>query len=207
MYAATLAIASASVPLALATPAWALMVLIATAAWVVVWWPTALRLYTLTSTIVIARDPASVFEFVSDLRNAPKYYFMYDQTVEKVTPGPIGPGTEFRGHVNLRVSTIPEIGQDTSFDGTERILEFEPNRRLVSTVSSGRRPNLDTTTFEEVAGGTRVTHRFEHLASYGSALYGVPLRSGAAHRRMKANRKLAWARAKQILESHGETTP
>jgi hypothetical protein len=205
-YAATILIASLSVSLALASPTLALVVISAAAVWVVFWWPVAARTFHLSSTVVIARDPASVFAFVSDFRNTPKYYFMYEQTVEKVTPGPIGRGTQFRAHVNFHEDQLPGGGQASSYDGVDEIVDFEPNRRLTSRVSSGRRRNLDTITFEEVGSATRVTHRFDYVHSYGGALYGMRLRNRATDRYMKANRDAAWARAKQILESHSETT-
>src|SRR5690348_369016 len=94
-YAASIAFVSLVLPLALASPSLALVLLSAAALWVVFWWPAAARTFSLSSTVVIDRDPASVFAFVSDFRNSPKYYFMYDETVEKVTPGPIGRGTRF----------------------------------------------------------------------------------------------------------------
>jgi uncharacterized protein YndB with AHSA1/START domain len=205
-YAATITFASLSLPIALASPTLALVLLVAAALWVLFWWPAASRTFSLSSTVVIDRDPASVFAFVSDFRNSPKYYFMYDQTVETMTPGPIGRGTQFRAHVNFREDQVPGAGEASSHDGVEEIVDFEPNRRLVSRVSSGRRPNLDTITFEEVASGTRVTHRLEYLRSYGAALYGMHLRNRATDWFMKANREAAWARAKQVLESHSETT-
>ena len=175
--------------------------LLLVAAWVVTWWPFAMRHFTLTSTVVIERDPATVFAFVSDLRNVPRFYYMFDETIEKIGDGPIAVGTEFRTHVILHKGDAPRLDRDYVFDGTEEIVLYDPNRELAIRVSSGLDPNLATFTFEEDPAGTRVTHRFEHLQSYSSGFMGVIVTAGPTRRVMRLNREKAWQRAKQILES------
>ncbi len=191
---------------AVLSPNLALALLAAIALWVVLWAPEGARRTVLTSTVVINREPAAVFDFVSDSTNAPRYQYMYDLTVEKITPGPVHVGTQFRTHVNLRAGIDPAT-RNVSSDGVEEVLEFDPDRRLVSSVISGRRPNRDVMTFEEVPGGTRLTHRFEFVHSYPHALIGVRLRHRDMNRRLKANRIATWNRAKEILEGRQPVIP
>lgn len=194
-----------SLALAVISPNLALAVLLIAAGWVVYWAPQATRRYVLSSTVVINRDPGTVFAFVSDGTNAPKYQYTYDLTVEKLTKGPIGVGTRFGSHVNLRAGIDP-VRRNFARDGIEEILEFEPNRKLVSTVTSGRQDNRDETTFEEVPGGTRVTQRFEYLFSYSGAVLGARLRNRELDRRLQAKRVVHWNRAKEILEGQQPVT-
>ena len=90
-YAGALAVGAVALLVAFLWPSLALVVIGITALWVVAWWPRGVRTNTLTSQIAIRRDPATVFAFVSDFENEPKYWAMVEQ-VEKLTPGPIGAG-------------------------------------------------------------------------------------------------------------------
>ena len=200
-YGATAFVGGTSMLVALVSSLSAVAMLLLVAAWVVTWWPFAMRHFTLTSTVVIERDPATVFAFVSDLRNVPRFYYMFDETIEKIGDGPIAVGTEFRTHVILHKGDAPRLDRDYVFDGTEEIVLYDPNRELAIRVSSGLDPNLATFTFEEDPAGTRVTHRFEHLQSYSSGFMGVIVTAGPTRRVMRLNREKAWQRAKQILES------
>lgn len=182
------------------SPLLAVGVLLPAAAWVIAWWPAAARTYTLTSHIVIARDPATVFAFVSDLRNGPRCYYMFEETVEKVGDEPIGAGTQFRSHLVLRADQNPARKRDRTVDAIEEIVDFEPNHRVTTRVVAHSR-NLATFTFEEVPGGTLVTHRYEHLHPYASSLLGNRLRGRSVDRYLEKTRQAAWARAKEILES------
>ena len=200
-YAAAAAVAGLALLLAIASPRWAVLLLAIAAAWVLTWWPNAMRMHTLTSSIVIARDPATVFAFVSDLRNAPRYFYMYEGTVEKPGDGPIGPGTHFYEYVVLRPDVAPNLKDARVSYQIEEILTYEPNRRLTTRVITALNPNLDTFTFDEVPGGTRVIHRLDYLHDYSSGLLGALLRAGRTNALMKLNRERAWLRAKEILEN------
>ncbi len=93
-------------------------------------------------------------------------------------------------------------------DGVEEIVDYEPNHRFTARVASGMHYNFDVVTFEEVSSGTLVTHRFEFLHSYSTAVMGATvLFGGSSNRVMKTNRAAAWTRAKQILEADGQATP
>ena len=199
-YAGALAVGAFALLIAVVWPTWALALLGVAAVWVIVWWPRTLRTYTLTSHIVIERDAAAVFSFVSDLENEPRYWPMVER-IEKLTTGPIGPGTRFSARVRLPAS----LGiRETVFEGVEEIVDYEPNHRFTTRVASGLHYNFDVVTFEEVPNGTLVTHRFEFLHSYSTAVMGATvIFGGSSNRIMKTNRIAAWARAKQILEGTG----
>lgn len=200
-YSAAAAVAGLACFVALASPVWALALILVAAGWVIAWWPRAIRHFTLTTTIEIARDPATVFAFVSDQRNGPRYYYMYDETVEKIGDEPIGVSTQFHSHVVLRPDVAPALREPRSTDAIEEIVTYEPNQRLATRVHTGSLPNLATFTFDELPGGTRVTHRFDVIHSYASGLLGSMLIAGPTDRLMKANRERAWQRAKEILEN------
>ncbi|HEV2217085.1 MAG TPA: SRPBCC family protein [Candidatus Dormibacteraeota bacterium] len=186
--------------LAIFSPLLAVGLLLPAGAWVIAWWPAVARTFTLTSRIEIARDPATVFAFVSDLRNGPRYYYMFEETVDKVGDEPIGAGTQFRSHLVLRADQNPAGKRDRTVDAIEEIVDFEPTHRLTTQVVA-HSPNLATFTFDEVPGGTLVTHRYEHLHPYASSLMGNRLRGSAVDRYLEKIRQAAWARAKEILES------
>lgn len=206
VYALAVLIGAIAFTTALFLPALAIALLLLAAAWVIAWWPAAARTYSLTSRIVIARDPATVFAFVSDIRNGPRYYYMFEETVEKVGDEPIGAGTQFRTHLVLHAGQNPARKRDRTVDAIEEIVDFEPTHRVTTRVV-GHSPNLTTFTFDEVQGGTLVSHRFEHLHPYVSSLLGNRLRAGPVNRYMEKNRQAAWARAKEILESSASGSP
>jgi len=152
---------------------------------------------------VIERDPATVFAFVSNLENEARFQPNVER-VEKLTPGPIRAGTQFSARARLPASG--GIGERV-FDGIDEIVDYEPNHRLTSRTASGSHFNLDVKTFVPVSNRTLVTHRFQAESSYSAAMLGATLRFGpAAIRLLKANRTVAWTRAKEILESDGQTT-
>lgn len=130
--------------------------------WALLWMPRAMRQVGIRTSVVINREPATVFSFVSDLRNAPAY-FPEIESVEKITPGSIGPGTQFRSSVRT---------PNGAFQGVEEIVDYEWASRLTSRVASGLRPNLEVLTFESVQSATKLSHRFDSELGYGAALFG-----------------------------------
>lgn len=145
-YAGALAVGALALLIAFVWPSVGLAVLGVVALWVIVWWPRWLRTYSLTSQITIARNPAAVFSFVSDLENEPRYWPTVER-IERLTPGPIGPGTRFSAHVRLPAS----LGiREMVMDAVEEIVDYEPNQRFTSRVASGLQYNFDVVTFEQV---------------------------------------------------------
>jgi hypothetical protein len=162
--------------------------------WSVLWIPAWMRHIGVRSSVVIDRDHASVFAFVSDDRHGVQYHPDL-LSVQKITDGPIGVGTQFRSRMQLPKGV---------FEGVEQILEYEPPNRTSSTVVSGLRRNLGTTTFEAVPQGTRVTYRFDSELTYSAALLGQGAMRWLIEADARSRRKDAWARLKRLMESHGE---
>lgn len=182
------------VPLALAsTPALSLPATAVGVAWILAWcWPPFRRTSFMTS-YVVQRSPDVVFAFIADKRNLPKWWSEYD-SVELLTPEPIGAGSRFRASVR-----IPPDGR--RFVADVELLDFEPNRRLTSYVSTGHQPNGDEYTFQPFESGTLVSYRFDFEHSLSAAALGaVPLQF-VPNGLQRAMHERAQARIKQILGS------
>ncbi|HET6310886.1 MAG TPA: SRPBCC family protein [Candidatus Nitrosotalea sp.] len=178
--------------LAIASPVVALLFSACVAAWLLFWSQSRVRGTTVSSSYVVQRSPDVVFAFVSDSRNEPRYYPDVE-SVEMLTAAPLGPGTQFRCHVQLPGAR--------KFVGVEEIVDYEPYHRLTTRVAATSRPNLDEYIFERVENGTRVTHRFDFELSLASAVMGGQLWQLAARRLVKTRRHAGEVRLKQILES------
>jgi carbon monoxide dehydrogenase subunit G len=175
-----------------------LAVAAAGAAWFAIWLPPRFRLMTAECSIVINRDVPAVFAFLSDLRTMVKWDPRCD-SVEMLTPEPIGAGTQF--------SERGRLAGGNPVSGVDQIVEFEPNRRFSATTLSGGMKNLDTVTFEAVGEGTRVSRRYVVELQLWMALIGVALFKSSLARETVTNQETGWARAKQLLESGGQATP
>ncbi len=149
VYAAVLGVGGVALAIANVSTPGALALLGIVALWVVAWWPRWLRTFTVTSTVVIERDPATVFAFVSNLENEARFQPNVER-VEKLTPGPIRAGTQFSARARLPASG--GIGERV-FDGIDEIVDYEPNHRLTSRTASGSHFNLDVKTFVPVSNG------------------------------------------------------
>jgi uncharacterized membrane protein len=170
----------------------ALIVVGVTALWVLLWTPPALRRLQLETSVVIQRDLATVFAFVEDARNLP-LYMPTVMSVDKLTDGPIGPGTQFRSKMQLTpAATTESIAQ---------IVDYEPNRRMTSRVTSIATPNLSVATFTPADGGTLLRSRFETEVSFNLALVGAAFRIPQARRQMMAVQDSCWLSLKQVLEN------
>jgi carbon monoxide dehydrogenase subunit G len=178
---------------ALLWPGVGLFVLALETSWILAWLPRATRTFETVSGVTIQRDPAVVFPFVANMENDP-LYIQGVESVEKTTSGPVGPGTRYRARVR--------IGR-TEWDGTAEIVDYEPNIRVTSRVNSSSRPNLEVITFEQVPGGTLLTHRFNSEVIYTQAVLGGSLFRWRLRRRIVARRQVGWAKLKQILEGDG----
>lgn len=159
--------------------------------WAAIWVPRFARRVRLRTNVVINRDPAAVFGFVSDFRNSTQWLAHFE-SVEKVTPGNIGPGTQFR----FRQATPHGM-----LEMVDEIVDYEWASRLTDRVAGGRRPNLEALVFEPVSGGARINHTFESELSYGSAVSGQVLLRWTTTRQMRRARLAAWGRLKQVLEA------
>ncbi len=107
--------------------------------------------------VVIARPPELVFDFLSKFENLA----VYDPFVlasGQVGDGPVGLGTRGRG-------TSSYMGQRS--DWTVEYTEFDPPRRMVSRSVEGRRDVTVVFRFQPVDGGTRVTEQIEVRSGLG----------------------------------------
>ena len=198
-YATTLFVGSAGLFLALWWPGVALAILAIAAIWIVVWWPSTMRTHNLTTSIAINRAPADVFAFVSDQRNLLSYWPYYE-SIEMLTPDPIARGSQFRARVRFPKSLFNSKDDDL-FEAVEEIVGFEPPLRVATRLRTGLRPNLAEMTFGPTPTGTLLTHSFTMEFSYCTGLLGGTLLDSKGPKVLKATRTIAWARAKEILET------
>jgi hypothetical protein len=163
--------------------------------WTLGWLPRWMRGISVRSSVVIQRDAHTVFSFVADQRNTPKYAPELE-SVEKITEGPIGVGTQFRSRMRL---------PNGVFEGVDEITEYQPPNRIASRLVTALRPNADILTFEAIPEGTRLTYGFDTEITYAGALMNQGLMRWLIVMDLGSRRKAIWARLKQLLESHAET--
>lgn len=96
--------------------------------------------------ILIRRPIEEVFDYVADERNEPKYNEQMTHA-EKVTPGPIGVGTQFHS-----VMTSGSRAVDMTIEFTE----FERPRRITERTHMSNMEITGALFFEPVAEGTRM---------------------------------------------------
>src|SRR5262245_11416856 len=90
----------------------------------------------------VGRKPGEVFAFMADGENDMKWNAWAIES-KKISEGPIGAGTRFRGRLKRFGETTWHIGA------------FEPSRRL-TLVGEGQPAGVHTITLDDVGGGTRV---------------------------------------------------
>ena len=96
--------------------------------------------------ILIRRPVDVVFDYVADQSNEPQYNAQMVRA-EKITPGPVGQGTQFRSAVASRGRTADMLIECTRYD-RPRLLE--------STTTMAQADIRYTLRFEPAAGGTRM---------------------------------------------------
>jgi uncharacterized protein YndB with AHSA1/START domain len=105
-----------------------------------------------TVATTVNRPVDEVFAFVADMENEPRWHTDIVKA-ERLTDGAV------RGGTNYRVQFRPQPMSPS--EGTIEIVEFEPNRRMVSRSDMGNmKPEL-THVFEAANGGTKVTRRIQ----------------------------------------------
>ncbi|MEP6752099.1 MAG: SRPBCC family protein [Candidatus Dormiibacterota bacterium] len=168
------------------------------AVWVLLWTLPLSRRMQVETSVLIQRDPAAVFSFVADCQNEP-LYMPTVLSVEKITDGRVGPGTQFRAKMQLTPAKTREA--------IAEIVDYEPNRRMTSRIMSAVTPNLDVITFTPADGGTLLRARFESEVSFNFALAGAALLIPRARRQMMAARQGCWIKLKQFLENSESAPP
>jgi uncharacterized protein YndB with AHSA1/START domain len=96
--------------------------------------------------IFIDRPVEEVFDFVADERNEPRYNAQM-RRAEKISEGPIGPGTQYRAEVVSGRQVVPMV---IEFTGYER------PRMLASTTRMSSMDIRYTLRFEPDSEGTRM---------------------------------------------------
>jgi uncharacterized protein YndB with AHSA1/START domain len=134
-----------------------------------------------SNNLIIGRPINEVFRFVADFENIPKWNY-YVVEVNKVTTGPIGVGTVFR---QVRKTDTQRY----------KIVEFEPNRKVVVETLPPASALQMRFTFEPAGGGTRLTDEWE-LKGGLIGLFG-----SLAAGRVKAAVAENLAKLKQLLET------
>lgn len=99
---------------------------------------------TIESSITIDRSPADVFDYAADARNH-RTWNVNAQSVEKISPGPIGRGTRFHG--------IYKGYGELEFE----LIEYERPTRFVMTSSTKAADFRHAFICEPVPGGMRLT--------------------------------------------------
>ena len=135
--------------------------------------------------IAINRPVDEVFDFVADERNEPGYNPRMAR-VEKLSPGPIGPGSRFRAEAASWRRTVPMTIQYTA---------YERPRRLASSIRMAAADIQGTLTFDPIAGATRMRWSWE-VKLRGWYRLAAPLVTYFGRRGEEAT----WAGLKRFLE-------
>lgn len=140
---------------------------------------------------VIDRPPAEVFAFFRDVDQYAGQEGTIVPVLDKITPGPVGVGTQYREVVQVLPFVRGEIRTE--------VVGYEPGRRLAYRFVSLGMPGELTYSFESVDGATRLRQQ-QSLHPHGLARLFSPL-IGALFLRMIQRRM---AGIKQFLESKGD---
>ena len=142
----------------------------------------------ITGEIVIDAPADVVFDFAADQRNEPAYNPHMVRSV-KVTPGPVGKGTQF--HSAVRSSgRLAEM--DIEYTGFQRPSWLASTTRMAQAEFSG------TLTFEPAGAGTRLRWAWDAQFAWPLRLL-APVLARVGGRQERAT----WAGLKRYLESPG----
>ena len=140
----------------------------------------------ITGEIVIYAPADVVFDFVADQRNEPAYNPHMVRSA-KVTPGPVGKGTQFRSAVRSRGRLA---GMAIEYTG------FQRPSRLASTTRMAQAEFSGTLTFEPAGAGTRLRWSWDAQFTWPLRLL-APVLARVGGRQERAT----WARLKRYLEA------
>ncbi len=99
------------------------------------------------ASVLISRPVEEVFEFATDPKNDLLWQSGAAQA-EQTSEGPIGVGTTYRDVTQFLGRRI---------EGTSEVTHYEPNRRMDYKIAAGPMKLEQSTTFESVGDGTRLT--------------------------------------------------
>jgi uncharacterized protein YndB with AHSA1/START domain len=135
--------------------------------------------------IVIDRPLEEVFDFVADERNEPRYNSQMTRA-EKISPGPIGVGTQFH-------SVMTGLGGTA--DMTIEFTAFERPKRIAETTHLSNMDIRGELLFERVPRGTRMTWTWD-IQPRGLLMLMGPLIRLMGERQERT----IWTGLKQVLE-------
>jgi hypothetical protein len=135
--------------------------------------------------ITIVRPVDVVFDFVADERNEPRYNPRM-LLAEKISDGPIGPGTRFRAQTTSMGRAVEMVIEWTT---------YERPGRLGSSTHLSTMDIAGTLTFDPVPDGTRMQWSWE-LKPRGFIRLITPLIALMGERQEKA----IWTNLKHLLE-------
>ena len=137
-----------------------------------------------TNTITIERPPATVFAYLANLENLPRWNYALSET-RQLTPGPPGVGTRY-----LQTRTIPVHSEESL-----EITELVPDQKLTVSGTLSSLPAVLTYTLEAVDSGVILTNTVD-LQPSGPLKLLAPLAAGRIKSAVAAN----LAALKQLLE-------
>ena len=141
------------------------------------------------TSVVIDRLPDEVFAYISNFENNPKWQSGMQQA-KFTSEGPLGVGSTY-------TQVAKFLGR--RIQSTFEVLEYEPERMVKATTTSGSFPITFTRLVEPVEGGTQVAAIIEGDAS-GFFKLAEPLMARLVQRSVDAD----YANLKHILETQAE---
>jgi len=177
------------------SPQVGLMIVGVAVLWTIFWLSPSRRTITTTTSGVIQRDPGTVFAFVADDVNLPRYIALIE-AVEKISSGPVGPGTQFRRHERAGRKIVVGISEVVDFVPSARVTS-----RLISRSSESLILTSEVLTLEPGPTGTLLQHQLVAETNYNSALVGFAVFLTLMKPTLTNRYTAGWVKVKQILES------
>lgn len=134
---------------------------------------------------LIRRSVEDVFDFVADERNEPQYNPRMLRS-EKITPGPIAPGTQFRAEIKTMRRTA---------EMTIEFTAYERPTRLASATHLSTMEIEGTLTFDPAPEGTRMRWSWE-VETRGLLKLMAPIVTRMGQRQEQT----IWTNLKHLLE-------
>jgi uncharacterized protein YndB with AHSA1/START domain len=100
-----------------------------------------------TNTVTIDRPQATVFAYLADLENLPRWNYAIQET-RKITSGPVKVGSRYR-----QTRTVPVRSEESL-----EVTEYDPDRRLTVAGTLGAFPAQVTYVLDPVGSATRLTN-------------------------------------------------
>ena len=137
-----------------------------------------------TNTITVERPPTTVFAYLANLENLPRWNYALSET-RQLTPGPPGVGTRY-----VQTRTLPVHAEESL-----EITEFVPDQKLTVQGALSSLPAVLSYSLEAGSGGTILTNTVD-LQPSGPLKLLAPIALGRIKPAVAAN----LAVLKQLLE-------